>query len=131
MNATEGMTNRTTDTSSQQPGRLIALTCLVLLAISATAWAQSPVDAEAPAFYVPDITKILPPITDPAGLSSALQILLVLTVLSLAPAIVVMMTCFTRIIVVLALLRQALATQQLPPNQVLIGLALFMTAREE
>jgi flagellar biosynthesis protein FliP len=48
-------------------------------------------------------------------------------VLSLAPAILVMMTSFTRIIIVLSLLRQALGTQQLPPNQILMGLALFMT----
>ena len=47
--------------------------------------------------------------------------------LSLAPAILVMMTSFTRVVVVLALLRQALATQQLPPNQVIIGLSLFLT----
>jgi len=60
-------------------------------------------------------------------LSTALQILILLTLLTLAPAILIMTTCFTRIIVVLALLRQALATQQLPPNQVLVGLALFLT----
>jgi flagellar biosynthesis protein FliP len=63
----------------------------------------------------------------PGKLSGTLQILLLLTVLSLAPAILVMTTCFTRIIVVLALLRQAMATQQLPPSQVITGLALFMT----
>ena len=56
-----------------------------------------------------------------------MQIVILLTVLSLAPAILLMMTSFTRIIIVLALLRQALGTQQLPPNQVLIGLAMFMT----
>jgi flagellar biosynthesis protein FliP len=59
--------------------------------------------------------------------SAALQLLILLTVLSLAPAILIMMTSFTRIVIVLSLLRQALGTQQLPPNQVLIGLALFMT----
>ena len=56
-----------------------------------------------------------------------MQIVILLTVLSLAPAILIMMTSFTRIIIVLSLLRQALGTQQLPPNQVLIGLSLFMT----
>ena len=56
-----------------------------------------------------------------------MQIIVLLTVLSLAPAILLMMTSFTRIIIVLALLRQALGTQQLPPNQILIGLAMFMT----
>ncbi|MGM9570947.1 MAG: flagellar type III secretion system pore protein FliP [bacterium] len=59
--------------------------------------------------------------------SASLQILFLLTILSLAPAILVMMTSFTRIIVVLSFLRSALATQQQPPNQVLIGLALFLT----
>lgn len=56
-----------------------------------------------------------------------IQIILVITVLSLAPGILVMMTCFTRIIVVLSLLRSALGTQQTPPNQVMISLALFLT----
>lgn len=58
---------------------------------------------------------------------AALQMILLLTVLSLAPAILLMMTSFTRIIIVLSLLRQAMGTQQLPPNQILIGLSLFMT----
>jgi len=64
---------------------------------------------------------------NPQEVSQSLQILLILTVLSLAPAILIMMTSFTRIIVVLSFLRNALATQQMPPNQVLIGLALFLT----
>jgi len=63
----------------------------------------------------------------PDRLSASLEILILMTVLSLAPAILVMTTCFTRIIVVLALLRQAMATQQLPPAQVITGLSLFMT----
>lgn len=61
------------------------------------------------------------------GLSATLSILLLLTVLTMVPAILVMCTSFTRIIVVLALLRQALGTQQLPPTQVITGLALFLT----
>ncbi len=65
--------------------------------------------------------------TSPQGLSSTLQIVLLLTVLSLAPAILLMTTSFVRIVVVLGLLRQALGTQQLPPSQVLTSLALFMT----
>ncbi len=77
--------------------------------------------------YIPDVRGIIPPAKNPQGVASAIQILIILTILALAPSILVMLTCFTRIIVVLALLRQALATQQLPPNQVLIGLALFMT----
>jgi flagellar biosynthesis protein FliP len=63
----------------------------------------------------------------PSGLSSTLKIMLVLTVISLAPAILIMTTCFIRFIIVFGLLRQALGTQQLPPNQVLISLSLFLT----
>ncbi len=65
--------------------------------------------------------------TSPEGLSSALQILLLLTVLSLVPAILLMTTCFVRIVVVLGLLRQAIGAQNLPPSQVITGLALFVT----
>lgn len=63
----------------------------------------------------------------PADLVSILRIVMMLTVLSLAPAILIMMTSFTRIVVVLGFLRQALGTQQMPPNQVIVGLALFLT----
>ncbi|MFC1886705.1 flagellar type III secretion system pore protein FliP [Thermodesulfobacteriota bacterium] len=59
--------------------------------------------------------------------SVVLQIFLLLTVLSLAPAILIMLTSFTRIVIVLALLRQAIGAQQMPPNQILIGLSLFLT----
>jgi len=65
--------------------------------------------------------------TDPGQMSTVMQILLLLTVLSLAPALLIMMTSFTRIVVVLGFLRQALGTQQAPPNQVLVSLALFLT----
>ncbi|MBC7353465.1 MAG: flagellar type III secretion system pore protein FliP [Thermogutta sp.] len=65
--------------------------------------------------------------TSPEGLSSALKIMLLLTVLSLAPAIILMTTSFIRVIVVLSLLRQALGTQNLPPSQVITGLSLFIT----
>jgi flagellar biosynthetic protein FliP len=61
------------------------------------------------------------------GLSGSLNILVLLTILTLAPAILVMGTCFTRVIIVLGLLRQALGTQGLPPGQVIVGLSLFLT----
>ena len=61
------------------------------------------------------------------GLSPALNIVVVLTVLSLVPSIMLMTTCFMRIVIVLGLLKQALGTQQLPPSQVITGLALVMT----
>lgn len=65
--------------------------------------------------------------TDEGKLSSAVQIILLLTVLSLAPAILIVMTSFTRIIIVLSMLRHAFGMQQTPPNTVLISLALFLT----
>ena len=65
--------------------------------------------------------------TSRKGLSSSLQILILLTVLSLAPAVLLMTTCYVRIIVVLGLLRQALGTGQLPPSQVITSISLFMT----
>ena len=65
--------------------------------------------------------------TSREGLSSSLQIILLLTVISLAPSILLMTTCYVRIIVVLGLLRQALGTGQLPPSQVVTSIALFMT----
>src|SRR5690554_3439324 len=64
----------------------------------------------------------------PGDVAVTLQILLLLTVLSLAPAIIILMTSFTRTVIVLSLMRNALGTNQVPPNQVLIGLALFLTA---
>ena len=65
--------------------------------------------------------------SDPSDVSTSIKLLLVLTVLSLAPSILILMTCFTRIVIVLSFTRTALATQQMPPNQVIIGLALFLT----
>ncbi len=61
------------------------------------------------------------------GLSSTIQILIVLTVLTLAPSIIMMMTSFTRIVIILSFMRKALSLQTTPPNQVLIGLSLFLT----
>ncbi|MBX9954807.1 flagellar type III secretion system pore protein FliP [Peribacillus simplex] len=65
--------------------------------------------------------------SDPTNVSTSVKLVLLMTVLSLAPSILILMTCFTRIIIVLSFVRTSLATQQMPPNQVLIGLALFMT----
>jgi len=62
------------------------------------------------------------------GLSSALNILILLTVLTVAPAILILCTSFTRMVVVLGLLRQALGTQTLPPSQVIVGLSVLLTA---
>lgn len=75
----------------------------------------------------PSITIDLGNDAGPKQTAVVIQLLAVLTVLSLAPAFVIMVTSFTRIVIVLAFLRQALGTQQAPPNQVLISLALFLT----
>lgn len=64
---------------------------------------------------------------NPNEVVNAIKIIMIMTVLTLAPAILIMMTSFTRIIIVLSFLRQALGTAQMPPNQLLVGLALFLT----
>lgn len=64
---------------------------------------------------------------NPKSTVDSVKLLIILTVLSLAPSFLILTTCFTRIIVVLSFLRNALGTQQSPPNQILIGLALFLT----
>jgi len=64
---------------------------------------------------------------DPQTISTAVQLLLLLTVLAIAPSILILLTSFTRIVIVLGFVRTSLATQQMPPNQVIIGLALFLT----
>ncbi|MBN2212160.1 MAG: flagellar type III secretion system pore protein FliP [Sedimentisphaerales bacterium] len=92
-----------------------------------TATTKGETDAGAALAENLDPARLVENATKPEKLSSSLEIMLLLTVLSLAPAVLVMTTCFTRIVVVLALLRQAMATNQLPPAQVITGLALFMT----
>ncbi|TYO95474.1 flagellar biosynthetic protein FliP [Desulfallas thermosapovorans DSM 6562] len=76
---------------------------------------------------LPGIDLNVQPTDDPVQVVNSIKILLMLTLLSLVPAILLMTTSFTRIIVVLSLLRSAVGTQQTPPNQVIIGLALFLT----
>ena len=65
--------------------------------------------------------------SDPSNVSTSIKLMLLLTVLSLAPSILILMTSFARIMIILSFVRTALATQQMPPNQVLVGLALFLT----
>jgi len=64
---------------------------------------------------------------DVEGMTTTIEIMLLLTVLTLVPSILIMMTSFTRIVIVLSFTRNALGTQQMPPNQVIVGLALFLT----
>ncbi len=97
---------------------LILAPALLMLASDAPVHAQTP---------IPRINITIGGSDSPEQVATSLQILFILTVLTLAPAILIMTTSFTRIIIVLTFLRQALGTQQSPPNQVLIGLALFLT----
>ncbi|MDY0389330.1 MAG: flagellar type III secretion system pore protein FliP [Desulfobulbus oligotrophicus] len=85
------------------------------------------IPAAASAVNLPTVTFGISDAGTPAEVSTALQVLLVLTVLTVAPAILLMTTAFTRIIIVLGFLRQAMGTQNTPPNQILLGLALFLT----
>jgi flagellar biosynthetic protein FliP len=66
-------------------------------------------------------------LVESTGYSSAVKVLLVLTLVSFVPALVLTMTSFTRLVIVFSLLRHAMGTQQAPPNQVMVGLALFLT----
>ncbi|SCM80450.1 flagellar biosynthesis protein [uncultured Sporomusa sp.] len=97
---------------------VFVLTLIIALAFPAMAKAAP---------LIPNINIGVEEANNPQDVALSLQVLLTLTVLSLAPSILIMMTSFTRIIVVLSFMRSALATQQMPPNQVLIGLALFLT----
>jgi flagellar biosynthetic protein FliP len=92
-----------------------------LLTVPAGVWAQ------AQAFPIPTLKIGVGEAKDPGEVSVVIQILALLTVLSLAPAILIMMTSFTRLVVVFSFLRHALGTNQMPPNQLLVGLALFLT----
>jgi flagellar biosynthetic protein FliP len=97
---------------------------LVLLVPSATA---APPPSPTPAVTTPFFSIGLTPGEEPARSTVTLQIFLLMTVLSLVPAILIMVTSFSRIVIVLSLLRRALGTNTLPSNQIVIGLALFLT----
>lgn len=105
--------------------RIVCVAVLALL-LAAPVMAQAPPEADG--IGLPGLGGLVTPASDREGVSTTLQILVLLTVLSLVPAILIMVTSFTRIVVVLALLRQAIGTQQLPPGQVMIGLAVLLTA---
>ncbi len=102
--------------------RRLSVQILALLA----ACALLLVSAEAAALPRLDISVGGPDASGPAQVSSALKILAALTILSLAPAILMLMTSFTRIVIVLFFVRQSLGVQSMPPNQVLVGLALLL-----
>ena len=105
--------------------RLRGTIILVVTVLFVLSW-SIPVSAEA-AIPVPKIGLEIGTAKQPQEAATTIQIILLLTVLSIAPAILIMMTSFTRIIIILSFLRNALGTQQMPPNQVLIGFAMFLT----
>ncbi|WP_371831646.1 flagellar type III secretion system pore protein FliP [Nitrospina gracilis] len=105
--------------------RKLLLTFIGVLALTAF-FAAGPV-SDAEAIPMPSIQVGVEDTEEPEAMSTALQILALLTILTLAPSILILMTSFSRIVIVLSFLRQAMGTQQTPPTQVLVGLALFLT----
>ena len=87
--------------------------------------AQGLLNPDAPFF--PGISVEVGATDDPESVVATLQVLFLVSIIALAPSLLVLLTAFTRIIIVLAFTRQAMATQQMPPNQVLVGIALFLT----
>lgn len=81
----------------------------------------------APGISISDNGITIQSTDDPQEISNSIKLLLLLTVLTLLPSILIMMTSFTRIVIVFSFLRNSMGTQQMPPNQVIIGLALFLT----
>jgi flagellar biosynthetic protein FliP len=109
-------------------GRLAAGALLLCLLLGAATDAAAAASGGGPGVIVPRVSLSLGEARGPEELSSALQVMLLLTVLGLAPSLLIMLTSFSRMIIVLGLLRQALGTPQMPPTQVVVGLALFLTA---
>ncbi len=93
-------------------GLVLLCLCLFSLVCPGNAWAQDP--------------SVLEQI-ESSGYSTAVKVLLVLTLVGFLPSLVLTMTSFTRLVIVFSLLRHAMGTQQAPPNQVMVGLALFLT----
>ncbi len=100
---------------------------LILFILFSFVWLETPSVFAENKLVIPGINLQINSSDNPNDVALSVQLLVLLTVLSLAPSILILMTSFTRIIIVLAFVRNALATQQMPPNQILISLALFMT----
>ena len=99
----------------------------VALCLAGAAGAQIAAPDDTAAAGLPSLTVTLDGADNPATVDVAIQIVLLMTLLSLAPALLVLLTSFTRIVIVLGFLRQAIGTNQAPGNQIIIGLALFLT----
>jgi flagellar biosynthesis protein FliP len=105
------------------PALIVILSCLLLA--GAAAAQTAPADTT---FTRPALVLSLSSAQGTQGLDAALRIVFLMTLISLAPALLVTLTCFTRITIVLGFLRQAMGTPQAPTNQILLGLAFFLTA---
>jgi len=99
----------------------------LLKALAASAAAVFFTTAKAAAQTIPKISVQIGEATEPSDLSTTLQIVILMTVLALAPSILIMVTSFIRFVIVLSFLRHAMGINQMPPNQLLIGLALILT----
>jgi flagellar biosynthesis protein FliP len=104
-----------------KPQRILLVILLVLLGLTLTACAGTPEST------APGVTLTVNQTTDPKQVSTGVQLLVLLTVLSIAPSILILATSFTRIVIVLSMVRTAIGTPTIPPNQVVIGLALILT----
>lgn len=102
---------------------IFLIVVMFLLGQTAAAYAQD----SAPFIPIPTLEFGVRMAESPSDVAVTLQILALLTILSLAPAIMLMVTCFTRIMVVLGFVQRAIGLQQTPPNQVIVGLSLFLT----
>ncbi|MBE5812345.1 MAG: flagellar type III secretion system pore protein FliP [Clostridiales bacterium] len=105
----------------QKKIKILAVIFIALILINTCAFAAPT------GIAIPTVEISVNESASPEETVTTLQIIALITILSLAPAILIMMTSFTRIIIILSFLRNALGTQQMPPNQILIGLALFLT----
>jgi len=97
----------------------VTVICLFVMLAAGAAWGEP--------LALPTISVGVGKVTQPGDVSTVLQIFFLMTILSLAPGLLIMTTSFTRIVVVLSFLRNAIGTQQAPSNQIIIGLSLFLT----
>lgn len=104
--------------------RIAFMIALLLLVGAGMAYAQDVGGVRMP---IPKITFDIKEAVGPRDTALSLQILFLLTILTLAPAIIMMMTAFTRVVIVMDFIKRALSLQQMPPNQVIIGFSIFLT----
>ena len=107
--------------------KLLILVALAALTLLGSACVPAGAGAQAGGIPVPNVSVGVGQSNSPQDVSTGLQILFLLTILTLAPSLLIMVTSFTRTVIVLSLIRNAIGVPQLPPNQVLVGLSLFLS----